>query len=148
MFSFNNPAGACLTCDGLGFQEFFDPERVVVHAHLSLAGGAVRGWDRRNAHYFAMLQSLGRHYQFDVETPWEELDQRVRQVLLSGSGAEEVEFRYQEARKLVRKRHSFEGIVPNLERRFRETDSQAVRDELRKYQGTRASHRLQWRAPE
>jgi excinuclease ABC subunit A len=85
-----------------------------------------------------MLQSLGRHYQFDVETPWDELDERVRQVLLSGSGTEEVEFRYQEARKLVRKRHSFEGIVPNLERRFRETDSQAVRDELRKYQGTRA----------
>jgi excinuclease ABC subunit A len=138
MFSFNNPAGACPTCDGLGFQEFFDPERVVVHAHLSLAGGAVRGWDRRNAHYFQMLQSLARHYQFDVETPWDELDQRVRQVLLSGSGTEEVEFRYQEGRKPVRKRHSFEGIVPNLERRFRETDSQAVRDELRKYQGTRA----------
>jgi excinuclease ABC subunit A len=137
MFSFNNPAGACPTCDGLGFQEFFDPERVVVHPHLSLAGGAVRGWDRRNAHYFAMLQSLARHFEFDVETPWEELDPRVRQVLLSGSGEEQIEFRYQEGRTPVRRHHTFEGIVPNLERRYRETDSQAVRDELRKYQGMR-----------
>jgi excinuclease ABC subunit A len=137
MFSFNNPAGACPTCDGLGFQEFFDPERVVVHPHLSLAGGAVRGWDRRNAHYFQMLQSLARHYEFDVETPWIELDARVQQVLLYGSGEDQIEFRYKEGGGTARKRHSFEGIVPNLERRFRETDSQAVRDELRKYLGTR-----------
>jgi excinuclease ABC subunit A len=137
MFSFNNPAGACPTCDGLGFQEFFDPERVVVHPHLSLAGGAVRGWDRRNAHYFQMLQSLARHYEFDVETPWIELDERVRSVLLYGSGEQQIEFRYKEGAGTARKRHSFEGIVPNLERRFRETDSQAVRDELRKYLGTR-----------
>jgi excinuclease ABC subunit A len=137
MFSFNNPAGACPTCDGLGFQEFFDPERVVVHPHLSLAGGAVRGWDRRNAHYFQMLQSLARHYQFDVETAWSELDARVQQVLLSGSGADQIEFRYKEGGGTSRKRHAFEGIVPNLERRFRETDSQAVRDELKKYLGTR-----------
>jgi excinuclease ABC subunit A len=137
MFSFNNPAGACPTCDGLGFQEFFDPERVVVHAHLSLAGGAVRGWDRRNAHYFQMLQSLARHFEFDVETPWDELEPRIRQVLLSGSGEEAIEFRYQEGRTPVKRRHVFEGIVPNLERRFRETDSQAVRDELHKYLGTR-----------
>jgi excinuclease ABC subunit A len=137
MFSFNNPAGACPTCDGLGFQEFFDPERVVVHPHLSLAGGAVRGWDRRNAYYFQMLQSLARHFEFDVETPWDELDQRVRDVLLTGSGDEQIEFRYQEGRAPAKRRHTFEGIVPNLERRFRETDSQAVRDELRKYQGTR-----------
>jgi excinuclease ABC subunit A len=137
MFSFNNPAGACPTCDGLGFQEFFDPERVVVHPHLSLAGGAVRGWDRRNAHYFQMLQSLARHYQFDVETPWVELDGRVQQVLLHGSGEDQIEFRYKEGAGTARKRHAFEGIVPNLERRFRETDSQAVRDELRKYLGTR-----------
>jgi excinuclease ABC subunit A len=137
MFSFNNPAGACPTCDGLGFQEFFDPERVVVHPHLSLAGGAVRGWDRRNAHYFQMLQSLARHYQFDVETPWIELDERVQRVLLYGSGEEQIEFRYKEGAGTARKRHSFEGIVPNLERRFRETDSQAVRDELRKYLGDR-----------
>jgi excinuclease ABC subunit A len=137
MFSFNNPAGACPTCDGLGFQEFFDPERVVVHPHLSLAGGAVRGWDRRNAHYFQMLQSLARHYEFDVETPWIELDERVQRVLLYGSGEDQIEFRYKEGAGTARKRHSFEGIVPNLERRFRETDSQAVRDELRKYLGTR-----------
>jgi excinuclease ABC subunit A len=137
MFSFNNPAGACPTCDGLGFQEFFDPERVVVHPHLSLAGGAVRGWDRRNAHYFQMLLSLARHYEFDVETAWIELDARVQRVLLYGSGEDQIEFRYKESAGTARKRHTFEGIVPNLERRFRETDSQAVRDELRKYLGTR-----------
>jgi excinuclease ABC subunit A len=139
MFSFNNPAGACATCDGLGFQEFFDPERVVVHAHLSLAGGAVRGWDRRNSHYFQMLQSLARHYHFDVEMPWSELPEPVRHALLWGSGAQQIEFRYREgAGRGTRKHHTFEGIVPNLERRYRETDSQAVREELRKYLGTRA----------
>jgi excinuclease ABC subunit A len=138
MFSFNNPAGACPTCDGLGFQEFFDPERVVVHPHLSLAGGAVRGWDRRNAHYFQMLQSLARHYHFDVEMPWSELSAEVQRLLLSGSGSEEIEFRFRDAAvRGTRKRHTFEGIVPNLERRYRETDSQAVREELRKYLGTR-----------
>ncbi len=138
MFSFNNPAGACPTCDGLGFQEFFDPERVVVHPHLSLAGGAVRGWDRRNAHYFQMLQSLARHYYFDVEMPWSELSAEVQRLLLSGSGSEEIEFRFRDAAvRATRKRHTFEGIVPNLERRYRDTDSQAVREELRKYLGTR-----------
>ena len=139
MFSFNNPAGACPVCDGLGYQEFFDPQRVVVHPHLSLAGGAVRGWDRRNAHYFQMLRSLARHYEFDVETPWIELDERIRRVLLTGSGEEQIEFRYTDGRgRGTRARHPFEGIVPNLERRFRETDSQAVREELRKYLGIRA----------
>jgi excinuclease ABC subunit A len=139
MFSFNNPAGACPTCDGLGFQEFFDPERVVVHPHLSLAGGAVRGWDRRNAHYFQLLKSLERHYHFDLEMPWSELPESVQRLLLSGSGEEQIEFRYREgAGRDSRKRHVFEGIVPNLERRYRETDSQAVREELRKYLGTRA----------
>jgi excinuclease ABC subunit A len=138
LFSFNNPAGACPTCDGLGFQEFFDAERVVVHPHLSLAGGAVRGWDRRNSHYFQMLQSLARHYDFDVEMTWSELPENVQRVLLWGSGTQEIEFRYREgAGRGSRKRHVFEGILPNLERRFRETDSQAVREELRKYQGTR-----------
>ncbi len=139
MFSFNNPAGACPTCDGLGFQEFFDPERVVVHPHLSLAGGAVRGWDRRNAHYFQLLKSLERHYHFDLEMPWSELPESVQRLLLLGSGEEQIEFRYREgAGRDSRKRHVFEGIVPNLERRYRETDSQAVREELRKYLGTRA----------
>jgi len=138
MFSFNNPAGACPTCDGLGTQEFFDPERVVVHPHLSLAGGAVRGWDRRNEHYFQMLQSLARHYEFDVETPWTELPARVRDALLNGSGGEPIEFDYREPRgRRRRTREPFEGIMPNLERRYRETDSQAVREELRKYLGTR-----------
>ncbi len=139
MFSFNNPAGACPTCDGLGSQEFFDPERVVVHPHLSLAGGAVRGWDRRNAHYFQLLQSLERHYHFDVEMPWSELPEAVQRLLLYGSGQEQIEFRYREGLgRGTRKRHAFEGIVPNLERRYRETDSQAVREELRKYLGMRA----------
>jgi excinuclease ABC subunit A len=137
MFSFNNPAGACPTCDGLGFEEFFDPARVVVHPHLSLAGGAVRGWDRRNAHYFQMLQSLARRYEFDVDTPWDELQPQIRQLLLDGSGEEQIEFRYQEGRRPVVRQHVFEGIVPNLTRRFRETDSPAVRDELRKYLGVR-----------
>ncbi len=94
LFSFNNPAGACPACDGLGFQEFFDPERVVVHPHLSLAGGAVRGWDRRNAHYFELLQSLARHFAFDVEQPWTELPEAIRTLLLFGSGEQQIEFRY------------------------------------------------------
>jgi excinuclease ABC subunit A len=137
LFSFNNPAGACTACDGLGFQEFFDPERVVVHPHLSLAGGAVRGWDRRNAHYFELLQSLARHFAFDVEQPWTELPEAIRTLLLFGSGEQQIEFRSREGRSLTRRKHAFEGIVPNLERRFRETESQAVREELRKYLGTR-----------
>jgi excinuclease ABC subunit A len=139
MFSFNNPAGACPTCDGLGYQQFFDPQRVVVHPHLSLAGGAVRGWDRRNAHYFQLLGALARHYHFDVETPWDELDERVRRILLEGSGEEQIEFQYSNGRGAVsRRRHAFEGIVPNLERRYRETDSQAVHEELGKFLGLRA----------
>ncbi len=137
MFSFNNPAGACPSCDGLGVQEFFDPARVVVHPHLSLAGGAIRGWDRHNAHYFRTLQALAKHYHFDVDTPWLELDANVQQVLLQGSGEEQIAFVYQEGRTAARKRHPFEGIVPNLQRRFRETDSPAVREELSKYLGTR-----------
>ncbi|MFI4914610.1 MAG: excinuclease ABC subunit UvrA [Steroidobacterales bacterium] len=138
MFSFNNPAGACPSCGGLGFQEFFDPERIVVHPHLSLAGGAVRGWDRRNAHYFQLLQSLARRFDFDIEAPWDTLAPEVQRLLLYGSGEEQIEFRYQDARGAsTRRRHAFEGIAPNLERRFRETDSHAVREELRKYRGTR-----------
>jgi excinuclease ABC subunit A len=138
MFSFNNPAGACPTCDGLGVQEFFDPDRVVAHPHLGLAGGAVRGWDRRNAHYFQMLKALARHYDFDVETPWEELDPAARQHLLHGSEGELIEFRYEDARgRATRQRHAFEGILPNLERRFRETESDAVREELARFRGLR-----------
>ena len=94
LFSFNNPSGACPSCDGLGVQEFFDPQRVVLHPHLSLAGGAVRGWDRRNDHYFQLIQSLARHYGFDIETPWTELPEHVRHVLLYGSAEEAIEFSY------------------------------------------------------
>ncbi len=138
MFSFNNPAGACPACDGLGLQEFFDPQRVVAHAHLSVAGGAVRGWDRHNPHYFQLVQGLARHYQFDLEAPWTELPENIRQRLLYGSGGEEIEFRYQDGRGAgQRRRHAFEGIVPNLERRWQETESSAVREELGRFRGTR-----------
>jgi excinuclease ABC subunit A len=138
LFSFNNPAGACPTCDGLGFKEFFDPQRVVVHPSLSLASGAIRGWDRRNAYYFQLIQSLAKHYRFDIETPWNELPESVRHVVLFGSGTQQIEFRYGEGKgRAARKRHEFEGIVPNLERRYRETESGTVRDELAKYLGTR-----------
>jgi excinuclease ABC subunit A len=142
LFSFNNPAGACPACDGLGTQLFFDPLRVVLHPDLSLASGAVRGWDRRNAHYFQLIQSLARHYRFDIEMPWTELPARAREVLLHGSGDEAIEFRYSEGpsagkRRAAVKRHPFEGILPNLERRYRETDSHTVREELAKYLGVR-----------
>jgi excinuclease ABC subunit A len=139
LFSFNNPAGACPACDGLGIQEFFDPQRVVLHPHLSLAGGAVRGWDRRNDHYFHMIQSLSKHYGFDIETPWTELPEQLRQVLLNGSGTEAIEFSYREAAgSRTRRRHPFEGILPNLSRRYRETESPLVREELARYRGVRA----------
>jgi excinuclease ABC subunit A len=138
LFSFNNPSGACPTCDGLGVQEFFDPDRVVTHPHLSLAGGAVRGWDRHNTHYFQMLRALAHHYEFDVEAPWDELDAVVHERLLHGSGGEEIEFRYEDGRdRVTRRRHAFEGIMPNLERRFRETTSEAVREELARFRGLR-----------
>ena len=155
-FSFNNPLGACPACDGLGTQPFFDPKRVVRHPDLSLAGGAVRGWDRRNAHYFELIQSLARHYRFDIETPWIELPERVREVLLRGSGEEIIEFSYGATggrSEPSLKRHPFEGILPNLERRYRETESGAVRAELSRYlgvrtcpecQGTRLSRAARW----
>ncbi len=138
LFSFNNPLGACPVCDGLGVKEFFDPQRVVVHPELSLASGAVRGWDRRNAYYFQLIQSLARHYHFDIETPWTELPQKVQHVLLYGSGGEPIEFRYSEGKgRTTRRRQPFEGILPNLERRYRETESPTVREELSKYLGVR-----------
>jgi excinuclease ABC subunit A len=139
LFSFNNPAGACGTCSGLGVQEYFDPGRVVVNPALSLAGGAVRGWDRRNAYYFQLIQSLARHYRFDIETPWGDLPEVIRHVLLWGSGDERIEFRYFDSRGgSTRRSHAWEGILPNLERRYRETESPTVREELAKYRGTRA----------
>jgi excinuclease ABC subunit A len=134
LFSFNSPVGACPTCDGLGVAQFFDPSRVVVHPELSLAAGAVRGWDRRNAYYFHMIQSLAKHYGFKVDTPWQELDQDVRQAVLYGSGSETISFTYiSDSGARHQRKHRFEGIVPNLERRYRETESAAVREELTKY---------------
>jgi len=134
LFSFNNPVGACPTCDGLGVRQFFDPARIVVHPELSLAGGAIRGWDRRNAYYFQMLTSLAEHYRFDIETPFAELPEPIRHCLLYGSGEEEIAFHYHSDRLTSSTRvHPFEGIIPNMERRYRETDSNVVREELAKF---------------
>ncbi|MES9850443.1 MAG: excinuclease ABC subunit UvrA [Candidatus Thiodiazotropha sp. L084R] len=134
LFSFNNPVGACPTCDGLGIEQFFDPEKVVAHPELSLAGGSVRSWDRRNAYYFQMIKSLGRHLNFDPETPWKKLPKRVQKIILQGSGSESIEFSYHNERgRSVKKSHPFEGIIPNMQRRYRETDSNAVREELSRY---------------
>jgi len=140
LFSFNSPVGACPGCDGLGVTQFFDPARIVAHPQLSLAAGAVRGWDRRNAYYFQMIQSLAKHYRFDVDTPWNELPESTRRHILNGSGDEAIAFRYTpgNASGAVTRRHRFEGIVPNLERRYRETESPAVREELSKYISERA----------
>ena len=139
LFSFNNPMGACPDCDGLGQITFFDPKRVVAHPSLSLAAGAVKGWDRRNQFYFQMLQSLAAYYDFDIDTPFEELPEKVRKLILFGSGKEQIPFSYinERGRATVRE-HVFEGIIPNLERRYRETDSAAVREELAKYQNNQA----------
>ena len=134
LFSFNSPVGACPGCDGLGVTQFFDPARVVVNAQLSLAAGAVRGWDRRNQYYFQLILSLAKHYTFDVDTPWSELPEATRQHVLYGSGDEQISFRYMTgASGAVTRKHRFEGIVPNLERRYKETESPAVREELAKY---------------
>jgi len=139
MFSFNNPAGACPDCDGLGAQQYFDPERVVHSPHLSLAGGAVRGWDRRNLYYFQMVLSLAEHYGFDVETPFKELPEQIRNVVLYGSSDEVVSFRYpKESGGVARRDHTFEGILNSMQRRYRETESSAVREELAKYLSARA----------
>ncbi|WP_321879983.1 excinuclease ABC subunit UvrA [Paraburkholderia bannensis] len=139
LFSFNNPMGACPECDGLGQITFFDPKRVVAHPSLSLAAGAVKGWDRRNQFYFQMLQSLAAFYDFDIDTAFEDLPEKVRKILLYGSGKQEIPFSYinERGRTSVRE-HVFEGIIPNLERRYRETDSAAVREELSKYQNNQA----------
>jgi excinuclease ABC subunit A len=135
LFSFNNPMGACPECDGLGQITFFDAKRVVAHPSLSLAAGAVKGWDRRNQFYFQMLQSLAAFYEFDVDTPFEELPEHIRTIILYGSGKQAIPFAYmnEKGRTSIRE-HAFEGIIPSLERRYRETDSMAVREELAKYQ--------------
>ncbi len=137
LFSFNNPVGACPSCDGLGVKQFFDPERVVAHPHLSLAAGAVRGWDRRNAYYFQLIHSLGKHYDFDVETPWEDLPKKIRETILYGSASQAIKFSYfNERGGRHSKTHAFEGIIRNMDRRYRETDSNAVREELARYIST------------
>jgi excinuclease ABC subunit A len=134
LFSFNNPMGACPRCDGLGAISFFDPKRVVAFPQLSLASGAIRGWDRRNQFYFQMLQSLGKHYGFDLEKPFNKLSDRIQQMILYGSEKEKIAFQYLSDRgKTIVREHAFEGIIPNLERRYRETDSIMVREELAKY---------------
>ncbi|MEN9688930.1 MAG: putative excinuclease subunit [Pseudomonadota bacterium] len=142
LFSFNSPLGACPTCEGLGEQSFFDPARIVAFPSLSLASGAIKGWDKRNAYYFAMLQSLAKHYGFDLETPFENLSEQVQQVVLFGSGEEEIKFSYvlesgAKAGRKTSKLHAFEGIVPNMTRRYHDTDSALVREELSRYRGHR-----------
>ncbi len=134
LFSFNNPSGACAGCDGLGVKQFFDPERVVVNSDLSLAGGAIRGWDRKTTYYFQMIQSLAAHYKFDIETPFCELSEEQQNIVLQGSGKEKIEFRYDNSRGMqVKQKHRFEGVIPNLQRRYRETESSAVREELSRF---------------
>ena len=134
LFSFNNPMGACPKCDGLGQMSFFDPKRVVAFPHLSLAAGAIKGWDKRNQFYFQLLSSLAAHYRFDLETAFEELPEDTQQILLHGSGKQEIAFKYLNERgSFFEKRHSFEGILNNLQRRYHETDSTTVREELAKY---------------
>ena len=133
LFSFNNPAGACLTCDGLGVQQFFDESRVVQNESISLAGGAVKGWDRRNFYYYQMLTSLAKHYKFDIETPYEDLPQKIKDIVMHGSGKEEIEFQYMNDRgDVVIRKHPFEGILNNMARRYKETESMSVREELAK----------------
>ncbi len=142
LFSFNSPVGACPSCDGLGLTTVFDAERVVAFPSISLASGAVKGWDRRNGYTFSLLESVARHYGFDIDQPFEELPERARQVLLYGSGDEDIEFVYEAEgpkgkTRSVKRSHPFEGIVPNLERRWRETDSVAVREDLARYQSAK-----------
>ncbi len=134
IFSFNNPAGACPSCDGLGVQEFFDPQRVVVQADAPLSGGAIRGWDRRNIYYYQMLLSLSQHYHFDMDTPFNKLKKKIQDIILFGSGDDIIEFTYNNERggKKI-KQHPFEGIIPNMQRRYHDTESAVVREELSKY---------------
>ena len=134
LFSFNNPMGACQRCDGLGEIDFFDPKRIVGFPHLSLASGAIKGWDRRNQFYFQLLQSLALHYKFELDKPFDELSDETQDIILQGSGKERIDFQYPTERgKMVIRSHTFEGVIPNMERRYRETDSTLVREELAKY---------------
>lgn len=142
LFSFNSPVGACPSCDGLGQVTAFDPERVVAFPTLSLASGAVKGWDRRNGYTFSLLESVAKHYRFDIDTPFEDLPKKAREVLLWGSGTEELSFVYEAEgakgkMRSVKRMHPFEGIIPNLQRRYKETDSAAVREDLARYQAAK-----------
>ncbi len=138
IFSFNNPAGACIDCDGLGVRQFFDPERIVQDDTLSLAAGAILGWDRRSAFYFSLLCSLSDHYSFDIETPFRSLPIKLRKIILYGSGKERIQFRYPRGygRRSRRREHTFEGVIPNMERRYRDSDSSVTRDDLARYLNT------------
>lgn len=139
LFSFNNPAGACPSCDGLGVKQFFDPEKVIVSNELSLSGGAIRGWDKRNFYYFQMLKSLSEHYNFQLDVPFAQLNKKHQDIILYGSGTTVIDFKYLNDRgDVVLRSHPFEGILPNMDRRYRETESNAVREELAKYLATQS----------
>lgn len=140
LFSFNNPAGACPSCDGLGVAQFFDPERVIYDDNLSLAAGAIQGWDRRNVFYFNLLKCLADHYSFDIDTPFIELPQSTREAILFGSGADKIQFTYirGRGRRSVKRTHRFEGVIHNMERRYRDTESNAVREELARFISSQA----------
>ena len=140
LFSFNNPAGACPDCDGLGARQFFDPDRVIHDDSLSLAAGAIAGWDRRNAFYFQMLSCLAEHYDFDIDKPLTELPKKTREVILYGSGKEKIPFAYlrSHGRRSRKRNHTFEGVIPNMERRYRDSESNTIREELARYLNTQA----------
>ena len=140
LFSFNNPQGACPDCDGLGVRMFFDVARVVTHPNLSLAGGAIRGWDSNSTFYWAMISALAKHYKFETTVPWEKLPEKVQNLVLYGSNGEKIQFKYDSKKKgnHWEWKHAFEGILPNMQRRYTETQSQAVREELAKYQSTQS----------
>lgn len=139
LFSFNNPAGACPSCDGLGVKQFFDPQKVIHDPALSLADGAIRGWDKRSVYYYQMLTALAKHYRFDVDKPFEKLPEKIRNIILYGSGEDEIEFRFQQENgRIVKRKYAFEGVINNMERRYHETESNMVREDLARYLTTSA----------
>lgn len=139
LFSFNNPAGACKSCDGLGMEQYFDPARIIHNESLSLASGAIRGWDKKSLYYYSLLSSLASHYHFDLDAPYESLDEKIKHMLLYGSGKEKIDFNYDSVSgRHYHKKHVFEGVIPNMTRRFRETESSNVREDLHRYQASRS----------
>ncbi|MEJ2094721.1 MAG: excinuclease ABC subunit UvrA, partial [Gammaproteobacteria bacterium] len=137
LFSFNHPIGACSKCDGLGVIQFFDPDKIIQDQELSLPGGAIRGWDRRNAYYFQLIKNLAKHYKFDIDSPFNEIPEDIRDVILYGSGDTNITFEYIYDRKTTKRKHPFEGVIPNMQRRYLDTDSIMVREELAKYQSNK-----------